>query len=101
MKIIVNRCFGGFGLTEAVFDELKIKWDGYGYLGNKDFDINSDNDMAYRTDNKLIAAIEKVGIKESTGGMAELEVIDIPDDIEWGIDEYDGIETVHERHRSW
>jgi hypothetical protein len=30
-----------------------------------------------------------------------LEVIDIPDDIEWFISDYDGVETVHEAHRSW
>jgi len=28
-------------------------------------------------------------------------VVDIPDDIEYEIDDYDGIESVHEAHRSW
>ena len=101
MKIVLNRCFGGFSLSRTVFDELGIKWDDYGYLSNEDLGIKSDNYMAYRADSKLIAAIEKVGIRESTGDLAELEIVDIPDDIEWEILEYDGTETVHEEHRSW
>ena len=29
------------------------------------------------------------------------KIIEIPDDIEWEIDNYDGIESIHEKHRSW
>ncbi len=29
-KIVINKCYGGFGVTKAIFDELKLKWDGYG-----------------------------------------------------------------------
>lgn len=101
MKIVLNKCFGGFGVTEPVYKELGLEWDGYGCPGNEDFGIEDNNDMAYRSDPKLIAAIEKVGIKESSGSLADLQIVDIPDDIEWHIDEYDGIETVHESHRSW
>lgn len=101
MKIVLNKDWGGFGLSEAVYNELGIKWDGYGYLDNTALGIESDNYMAYRTDCRLIAAIEKVGIKKSNGRLAKLEIVNIPDDIEWEIDEYDGIETVHEQHRSW
>ena len=101
MKIVVNRDYGGFGLTKAVFKELGIKWEGYGYLDNDALGIESDNYNAYRTDSRLIAAIEKVGIEESTAALAKLEIIDISDGIEWEIDNYDGIETVHEQHRSW
>ena len=32
MKIAVNRRYGGFGLSKAVYEELGIEWDGYGYL---------------------------------------------------------------------
>jgi hypothetical protein len=101
MKIIVNKCFGGFSLSKAVYDELSIPWDNYGYLGNKDFGIESDNYYAYHSDPRLVTAVEKLGEKASSGSLAELRVINIPDGIQWEIDEYDGIETVHEVHRSW
>lgn len=101
MKIAVNKCFGGFNVSEAVYAELGMEWNGYGYLENEDFGIEDDNDLAYRHHPKLIAAIEKVGEKEASGQFAKVRIVDIPDGIEWEIYEYDGIETVHEKHRSW
>lgn len=101
MKIAVNKCFGGFGVSKAVYDELGIEWDGYGYLQNEDFGIESDNYLEWRTDPKLIAAIEKIGEDKASGELAKIRVLDIPDGIEWEIECYDGIESVHETHRSW
>lgn len=101
MKIVINKCYGGFSLTKAVFDELGFEWDGYGRTDNEDFGIESDNYLAYRSDPRLIAAIEKVGESESSGGLADLSIVDIPDGIEWEIDDYDGIETIHEQHEIW
>ena len=102
MKIILNKCYGGFGVSKAVYDELGMEWDGYGYLGNVDFDIKSDNYYEYRVNPKLISVVEKLGAKKSSGDMAELKIVELPDDVkDWEIDEYDGIETVHETHRSW
>jgi len=53
-----------------------------------------------RTDADLIIVVEKLG-EAANGSCAKLKVIEIPDDIEWEIDEYDGWETVEEKHRSW
>lgn len=101
MKYVLNKCFGGFGLSKEVYSELGIAWDGYGYLDNKRLGIESDDYMAYRSDPRLVAAVEKLGTKTASGAMAELAIVDIPDgmDIEW--DEYDGIESIHEAHKSW
>lgn len=53
-------------------------------------------------DNKLlIETIEELGEKEASGSLAEIHIVDIPDDVDWEIDEYDGIETVREKSRSW
>ena len=101
MKIVINRCFGGFGVTKAVYDELGLKWDNYGFLDNKAFDIESDNCMEYRANEYLINAIEKIGLKESADGCAKLKIIEIPDNIKWEIYEYDGLESIHEVHKSW
>ncbi len=101
MKILLNKCFGGFGLTKAVYKELGLEWDGYGFLSNEQLNIESDDYMAYRYDNRLIEAVENVGVKESTGSLAQLEIVEIPGGIEIEFDEYDGIESVHEKHKRW
>jgi hypothetical protein len=48
----------------------------------------------------LIGVIEKLG-DEASSRFSKLTVIEIPDDVEWEISEYDGAETVEEVHRSW
>ena len=100
MKIVVNRCYGGFSVSKSVFDELGLEWDGYGYIRNDNLDIDGEYD-AYRADPRLIAAIEKVGVEEASGVHARLEIVDIPDGIDWEIQEYDGYESIHEVHQSW
>ncbi len=96
MKIVLNKCYGGFSVSEAVYKEFGIKWDGYGHLYK-----DADGKEVERTDPRLIAAIEKLGEEASSGCLAKLEIVEIPDDVEWEMDDYDGIETVHELHDSW
>jgi hypothetical protein len=48
----------------------------------------------------LIQTVEELG-EAANGRFAELKVIEIPDGVEWEINEYDGVESVHEKHRSW
>ena len=44
--------------------------------------------------------IEELG-ELANGRCAELRIVEIPDDVEWEINEYDGMETVDECHRKW
>lgn len=53
-----------------------------------------------RTDPKLIQVVEELG-KEANGICADLKIVEIPDGIEWEINQYDGLETIEEKHRSW
>lgn len=102
MKILVNDDYGGFSVSKEVYDYLNIPWDGYGYLRNKDFGIENEEDYdLYRVDLKLIEAVENIGIKKSNGSLSSLKIVEIPDGTDWQIDEYDGWETIHEKHRSW
>ena len=53
-----------------------------------------------RDDPILIKVVEKLG-KEANGECASLEVVSIPEGVDWKITEYDGMESVEEKHRSW
>ena len=53
-----------------------------------------------RNDPLLIQVVEELG-EESWGDCAELRVVEIPDDVEWQIKEYDGMESIAESHRTW
>jgi len=101
MKVVINDDWGGFRVSKAVFKELGLIWDGYGYLKNKDFNIKSDNSLKYRSHESLIKAIEKIGLEKSTGKFASLKIIEIPDYVNYIINNNDGIESIHEVHRIW
>ena len=58
------------------------------------------SDLKYRTDPVLVNVVENLG-KEASGKYSHLEVVEIPDDVDWEIEDYDGIETIAEKHRKW
>jgi hypothetical protein len=106
MKIVINKCFGGLGFSRKLFDKLGIPWptwchDDHAHIRNEDLGIVSEDYEAFRTDPRLIQAIEELGEKESSGKLAKVHIIEIPDGIQYEIDEYDGVESVEEIHRSW
>lgn len=111
MKIVVNECYGGFGLSHKAvlrYGELaglNITWDvdkpeaslfTHYYAGNQSF---SDYDIK-RDDPLLVQVVEELGAKAS-GAFAELHITEIPDDVDWYIHDYDGMEHVAEQHRTW
>lgn len=73
--------------------ECEAKFYGYGY--EEGFDNGYE-----RTNENLIKAVEELG-KKANGDCATLKVVEIPDDVDYYIDEYDGFESVNEKHRSW
>jgi hypothetical protein len=92
MKVVINGCFGGFGLSDAALEEYKGRRD----ITDPDFyyyDIPRDCPV-------LVAMIEEQG-SAINGGFADLKVVEIPDGVNWYIAEYDGLEHVAERHRTW
>ena len=113
MEIVINKCFGGFGIShDAMLRYAEIKglvlafkksqYGSYEYYLDKIMD--NDHYFWYgkieRTDPALIQVVKELGEK-ANGDYASLEVVKIPDGINYEIDEYDGIETIHESHRSW
>ena len=99
MKIVINKCFGGFGLCKEVMDFLDIE--DIIFCTNSSFDITSDNSEAWRADARLIAAIEAVGVEKAGSYYAELKIVEIPEGVDWRIDQYDGMEHIYEVHRCW
>lgn len=95
MKVVINRCFGGFGLSKEAYEFLGLEWDGCG-----SYPKNEEGEKISRNDVRLVECVEKLG-KKAAGFDAELKVVEIPDDVEYEIDEYDGQETIHEKHRMW
>ena len=89
-KIVINKCYGGFGLSQEAFIELQ----------KLDSEANPFYDRNNRDSLKLIEVVEKLGSR-ANGDHAELKVIEIPDDVEYTIEEYDGVERVAEVHRTW
>jgi len=90
MKIVINTCHGGFGLSKtalALFSERS------GAIVTYEDDIKRNNPI-------LVEIIEQLG-EAANGGFAELKVVEIPNDVQWQIAEYDGKEWVAEKHRTW
>lgn len=155
MKIVINRCFGGFSLSalaikrlaelnnkpcyffkiehnenfESIYapstlDDCEKEMLFYAYTvpnpeeykGDEKWHTMSDKEREEqnkrydetslstynidRTDKFLVQVVEELG-KKANGRFGALKVVEIPDDIEWEIEEYDGMESIHEKHRSW
>lgn len=115
MKIVINGCFGGFGLSHRAFLKLRemgneraLKEPDYGeYWGDGSGprekwgdETGSFLEDIPRDDPDLIEIVETLG-KEADGSCARLKIVEVPDGVEWEISEYDGLEHVAERHRTW
>lgn len=111
MKIVINACYGGFGLShEAVLRYAEIKginlvwkqerWMKHYYKDSvSDDNYFSEMDIP-RDDPALVQVVEEMGAA-ADGQYAKLKIVDVPDDVQWHIAEYDGNEHVAENHRTW
>ena len=92
-KIAINTDFGGFGLSDDAIDLYKI------LTGTPPA-----TDVYYweipRDDPVLVQIIEQLNDRAG-GTYSSLKIVEIPDDVEWHIHEYDGMEHVAENHRTW
>lgn len=113
MKIVINEDFGGFSLSnKAIARYLKLKGIEYEVVEGRDFTcfyhkgfLNSNDHYIdeynfERNDPALIQVVEELG-EDANGRYSSLKIIEIPDDVDWYIGEYDGREHVAERHRTW
>ncbi len=89
MKIVINTCFGGFDISK----EAKALYEIITSIEAFPHEMQRDDPV-------LVKIVEYLGA-EANGGYAKLKVVEIPDDVDWAIDEYDGKEWVAEKHRTW
>lgn len=106
MKIVINREFGGFGLSVAAVQRyaeiigLDIKYEDRSQSWvYSDGNYFSDYDIP-RNDPALVRVVEELG-KKACDRYSLLKVVEISDGVEWEISEYDGMEHVAEVHRTW
>ncbi len=80
MKIVLNRCYGGYSLSKVAQEKLGVE-DAYA------FDLD-------RTNEKLVSVVEELkGL--ASGKYAELRVEELPDGAtDYFIDSHDGFETL-------
>jgi hypothetical protein len=91
-SIVINNCYGGFGLSDKALTEYKS-------LAGID-DSEFDDSNIPRDDPYLVKVVNDLGMG-ANGSYSNLKVIEIPADVEWTIQEYDGVEWVAEKHRTW
>ena len=112
--IVINNQHGGFGLSrDAQISYLERSGIKYTLKDRDDRHSNArygpiilvngrhwyDRSIA-RDDLVLISLVEELG-KASWGEHASLKIVRIPADVDWIIEEYDGLEWVAEQHRTW
>ena len=109
MKIVINSDYGGFGLSDwatevyaerkgiSLTKEKNGSWTSYLLEGTKEyFEVRE----IPRNDPVLVAVVEELGSK-ANGFAASLKVVEIPEGVDWYVEEYDGNEWVAEKHRTW
>ena len=80
MKMIINDCYGGFGIRMEILEKLKLT-------------AYSEDDDVIRSNPQLIKMIEAG--EDISDDCAELKVVEIPDEsTNYYLDEYDGLESV-------
>ena len=99
-KIAINICYGGFSLSKKACDRLtELTGVNDCCNGNKDV-FESHRYNIPRDDENLIKVVEELG-EEASGSFSKLSLVDIPSDVLWEIEDFDGRERISERHRTW
>jgi len=91
-RVVINDCYGGFGLSNTALEKYKAM------AGITDTDFY-DREIP-RDDPYLIKIVREMG-SDASGRCANLKIVEIPAEVDWIIQEYDGAEWVAEVHRTW
>ena len=115
VEVVINNRHGGFGLsTEAVEwlrehdyaagDRCKLPGeeydDGSGVVDSFIGPVAPIDDDSFRAAEGVVEAVKELG-SDANGDHASLEIVEVPEGVDWTIEEYDGAEWVAEEHRTW
>lgn len=129
MKVVVNKCYGGYGLSDAAKLRLvgrcehielmepekyygdrdgwreklaadQTKAGLFGVVVHEGKIVLDEHDRGGRACPELVKVVEEMGAA-ANGRCADLHITEIPDGVNFIIDEYDGMEHVAEEHRTW
>jgi|688.fasta_scaffold810354_1 hypothetical protein len=111
MKVVINACHGGFGLSQKAMQRyaelkgFKLITEDRGLYSIYYADSVSDDNLICnsdipRNDPDLVQVVEELGTAANSWS-ANLGIVEIPEGISWDIEEYDGFEWVAESHRTW
>lgn len=102
-KIVVNCQYGGFCLSDQAI-ELYATLSGLTLIKrNKSYYSEHryfDHRAIPRDDPNLVKVVETLN-QRADGKNYTLRIVEIPEDVEWELEEYDGREWVAEKHRKW
>jgi hypothetical protein len=112
-KIVINVCHGGFGLSDAataLYGKLthqNLVRGSVSVFRRSSWYVDTISDSSYFFDSliprdcpHLVQVVEQLG-ESANSRYSELKVVEIPDDVQWHICEYDGREHIAENHRTW
>ena len=113
VKIVINSDYGGFSLSEEailaygrkkglnlVKDE-NTSWSvSIFYKGTVAKENYFEDRAIPRNDPDLVTVVEDLG-ESANGFAATLKIVEIPEDVDWYVEENDGREWVAEKHRTW
>lgn len=145
MKVVINKCYGGFGVSRDALVALEKtdcphvdRTDPKQYFGGGATFVLRHPEYSWEAEFKkdqerpetglfsrslvldgkivtdghgygpesracvhLVAVVEDLGQERASGKLSKLKVVAVPDGVGFEIDEYDGLESVEETHRSW
>ena len=103
MKLLINVCYGGFGISDEALElwakkkniqliKRTLEYGDYNYYTDGDV-IISENDID-RDDPTLIEVFEELGSERTSGRHGELKLVELPDGCQYEITEFDGWESI-------
>lgn len=93
-RIVINCDYGGFSLSDEANRLYRER------VGISPDDENFWDHDIKRDDPYLVRIVEELG-ERADGDFATLKIVEIPADVDWQLEEYDGIEWISEKHRTW
>lgn len=128
MKIVINKCYGGFGVSLPAMKEMlgkcqhvqahepieyfgsREKWQetlatmrdrDYWYFDEHDWPVTDEHrDDGARSCPVLVETVERMK-EAASGSLSNLRIVEIPDGVSFEISDYDGVEHIAETHQTW